>query len=692
MKAYGSIRLFLRWFCCGGVLLSASEVVAGTLSIMARTGPDNTVQSEIGLPSGSSSFDNWTGSGDYALLRTYVPAGHYTFTTRSSSNGNLTTSPTSFDWDGSTTSFFVTFGGWTDPSQWCFKTRVVNDAAYPQGFAMQPTSMGCPQEILYRLQPGEAIDLVYCGPKTALTVYRQSSSFVDWGQGEFVSSTDCDVVRSISQTEPQGWVPESPSTLPKYTNSVPGWVDQDTKSQTNRTIAFGTTTNNPAQDGTLQTGFSSINQRLAVDLSAVNAQLAAHSGKLDKLDTDLNSGFVNVAGKLVDVKTAVNAVKTSVDSAGTTLTSINGGITDLGFDLVGVNSNLARLYAKDLSITNMPDSAAELGILTNVFQAIERGNVVSTNQLDALVRLGLTETNISEGIFRLIPSIDGISNRIAVLVGIQEAQTQFQSNALTALKSLGTVSSNQLDGLLPELRKHTDFLGQIATNTSPGVTNLSDLTNAISARVNAQQSLGLQAANADLTVDSMDKGAFMAQFSGSANLPSAPSPSIYVTTIGGVSVDLNPMHLTEFAQVAAWFRKLVAWFAAFAFAIAAYSIVYQAILSMGSWRQAQASGEAVLGTNVNTGVALVCAGLITVALAGVPAIWSNWWSDQGFSSVFSSAPWMSDVDAISGGVNMINQWIPLASIMTYLTTYFSFYLGAGAAVRFVQTVIRFLVG
>jgi len=170
--------------------------------------------------------------------------------------------------------------------------------------------------------------------------------------------------------------------------------------------------------------------------------------------------------------------------------------------------------------------------------------------------------------------------------------------------------------------------------------------------------------------------------SSAANVP-------WTVTVGGVSVDLNPLNLTGMATMAAWVRLLMTWLVTVSYLMLLAKYADEWVWAAASAQQAKASGQSVLGTNLNTPVALAMAAVITIAVAVIPAFVVSWISPikSGLATSLGSS------DSIVGKcILLMNAFLPLDLMLGNLIGAVSFKL-AGSSVFFgVSTAVRFLVG
>ena len=169
--------------------------------------------------------------------------------------------------------------------------------------------------------------------------------------------------------------------------------------------------------------------------------------------------------------------------------------------------------------------------------------------------------------------------------------------------------------------------------------------------------------------------------------------SVSVPYGSGYTIDLNPFHMGWVVSLAAFVRNLVSWIFAVGLVHRNATLLITAIQSLGSTRQASASGQAILGVNANLATALICAGLITAAMLAVPVYFSDWFNANNLFSVITNNPFHN----VSGGtvansIWMADQFFPLSYMIWCVVTGILFKVNLAPVIWLVQTVTRFLVG
>ena len=152
---------------------------------------------------------------------------------------------------------------------------------------------------------------------------------------------------------------------------------------------------------------------------------------------------------------------------------------------------------------------------------------------------------------------------------------------------------------------------------------------------------------------------------------------------------MNPLSYPSVATFAAWLRNVVIWFSTLLYVMACYSVVHEALLLAPTARQAQ-SASAVPAAS--SGLALVAAPLITVALATIPAVFVAFMSAGGYYSIINGNPLGGGGNVVQMGVSLAAAFLPLETIVTQIVLFLVFKIKLGAVYWFACTVVRFIVG
>lgn len=176
--------------------------------------------------------------------------------------------------------------------------------------------------------------------------------------------------------------------------------------------------------------------------------------------------------------------------------------------------------------------------------------------------------------------------------------------------------------------------------------------------------------------------------------PVVESPGSSLTwsvAAGGWTIELDPFEHPWVNALASLCRHVIAWGSLVGLIYFCSQEVSKGVGVSGTWRQASSAGTSVAGTNVNSASAISMAGLITVALAVLPA------TALTVMTTFSGGWAAGPVPSISNGsiawsVDAMLQFIPLGLVVSDLATGLIFRFTWSGLLWFVQTVIRFLVG
>ena len=169
--------------------------------------------------------------------------------------------------------------------------------------------------------------------------------------------------------------------------------------------------------------------------------------------------------------------------------------------------------------------------------------------------------------------------------------------------------------------------------------------------------------------------------------------TLSVPLIGSsVELDLNPFSRAWVFDLAGLCRRIVTWGVLFTLLWRNTKVTLEAIMATGGFRQATSAGTTVLGTNVNSGLALAMAAAITVAVGVVPSALVTWAGATGHLPTIFSSPFTASTSGIQQALWMANQFLPLALILTAAISAWVYQISLGGLLWVSQTVVRFLVG
>ena len=128
------------------------------------------------------------------------------------------------------------------------------------------------------------------------------------------------------------------------------------------------------------------------------------------------------------------------------------------------------------------------------------------------------------------------------------------------------------------------------------------------------------------------------------------------------------------------------------------SALLSTLQAQGSIRQASASGQSILGNNLNLVTAILMAVLITAVMLAVPIYALGWLSShgvfgQGFITFLAGNPFKSSqANGVGGALYITDQFFPLSFIAFAAVAGIGFKAGMNLNVWLTNTVARHLVG
>jgi hypothetical protein len=189
------------------------------------------------------------------------------------------------------------------------------------------------------------------------------------------------------------------------------------------------------------------------------------------------------------------------------------------------------------------------------------------------------------------------------------------------------------------------------------------------------------------------------EFSGGDAVGSALSGwTISVPYGAGYTIDLNPFHVSWVVALAAFTRFFITWALVALLMMVNTSALLSTLQAQGSIRQASASGQSVLGNNLNLVTAILMAVLITAVMLAVPIYALGWLSShgvfgQGFITFLAGNPFKSSqANGVGGALYITDQFFPLSFIAFAAVAGIGFKAGMNLNVWLTNTVARHLVG
>ncbi|MCO5053683.1 MAG: hypothetical protein M9920_15500 [Verrucomicrobiae bacterium] len=341
-----------------------------------------------------------------------------------------------------------------------------------------------------------------------------------------------------------------------------------------------------------------------------------------------------------------------------------------------------------------------------------------TNQTETAV---LFESNTNAPFGGMGPSGETIvmSNTPSIVFSQQtNSVINFNGTSSTAarddtLKAGFNVLAQQLDAINQKVQENT--MATLRGGTGPGGTGFddagiigavgafhSDNTNLLGQLLGKFEGTNNAAGtNAQAGADAAES--VRAQFDGLADGapsswddPGSALDSSWTITVpaGGQSfqVNLNPFSLGWVSDLAALCRRIVTWGVLFLLVWRNTHITIAAIMATGGFRQATSAGTTVLGTNVNSGLALAMAVAITVAVGVIPVALVTWAGATGHLPTIFSSPFTASTSPILQSLYLANQFFPLALMLTASISAWVYQISLGGLLWVSQAIVRFLVG
>jgi hypothetical protein len=241
----------------------------------------------------------------------------------------------------------------------------------------------------------------------------------------------------------------------------------------------------------------------------------------------------------------------------------------------------------------------------------------------------------------------------------------------------------------------TDVLGTLAgmSNLLAAFTATNSLeTNHIGAESSAGYAAAIEGTN-------LLAGFGVQEFSGGDAVGSALSGwTISIPYGGGYTIDLNPFHQSWVVALAAFTRFFITWALVASLMMVNTSALLSTLQAQGSIRQASASGQSILGNNLNLVTAILMAVLITAVMLAVPIYALGWLSShgvfgQGFITFLAGNPFKSSqANGVGAAIYITDQFFPLSFIAFAAVAGVGFKAGMNLNVWLTNTVSRHLVG
>lgn len=619
--------------------------------------------------------------------------------------------------------FTFTITGSAPQLNWRVDTRTCNQTLFDQVYQVFVGGQlaGTSQPI----KPGDCFEFSYSNPE------KQPIQLVRFSVTPDGNRTNPEYSRSLGVDDPL-WYQDG-SSSPGLNSGIDNPVGVPEANVGQGKIPYDQTADPATEDTLRKVGDAIYDATAQAGRDTVNELRGVH-GKLSAIENEINSGFINVNGKLISVQSALDAINGSVGGLQSSLDGLNATatqskqvldnqyakITSIDGNLETANSRLQEISEGqqsviqklgDLNLTaeglakestlsatkstissegaNTRDSLATLN--TSIIQT--RDAVGSGNQINQDGHLG-TKTSVDQVksvLASVYAAIDGARTEANASASAVQGKLDVGNAFLSNIKDNTTALNQNLNGLGGKL---DTLSGNVRENTQSTADRLDDVIDLLD---HSDFDPGLSGQN---NAGSTAGSAIRNQLDAAANslvVPSIPTAPVspWRVTLGTVpggqswEVDLNPLSYPSVASLAAWLRNVLVWFSTVVYVMACYNVVHQALLIAPAARQTS-SASAVPAAS--SGFALLAAPIITVSLAAIPAVFVAFMSAGGYYSVINANPFGGGDSVIQMGVSLAAAFLPLETIIAQIVLFFVFKIKLGAVYWLACTIVRFIVG
>jgi len=415
--------------------------------------------------------------------------------------------------------------------------------------------------------------------------------------------------------------------------------------------------------------------------ASVGAKVDAASAFLGGKFDGLNASQVSTLIELGYVNVKLDAANTKADAANSWHQSNLGAIQELRDQVVtGVgNINSVASAAAGSAQTAAAAVNANLNAIIPILQSID-SHVVGNGSLIGSLRSDVQQGNSSLGLIAthtgvmadLINQGNGKADLMYSRLGNIEGGVALINSSVQEVKGAVEGLEPHLDGIRDAVNGTTNWLAQI-------LNKIWEPSDAIPG-YDGYRAQGETAANdtgASYTGIAADWTAIDYEPAGAVN-------DVFLISLMGYTVNVNPLANATVAEVAAWLRYLLSVFIAFGVVYFCVMRTVKAVDSVPSWNQSKGVLQKLgpLGKVISWGGGTV-AGLITVAAGrAVPAAFLAWAGSHvdlvalakgnpfaaGWGSTVSAAVWLLDQIApiklaLSAGAICISYAVTLASVV-----------------------------
>ena len=155
------------------------------------------------------------------------------------------------------------------------------------------------------------------------------------------------------------------------------------------------------------------------------------------------------------------------------------------------------------------------------------------------------------------------------------------------------------------------------------------------------------------------------------------------------TIDLNPLHNEKIAAFAPFVRKFFLWLSTLILIWSMVGVIEGYAKALPSARQAQGSTQAVLGSNLSLGAAILCATLITTAIVS----FATWVVGQTnvYYAVLNLGPFQDAPDYIRRSLFLLDAFFPIMEVITHWVGLVAWRWIAMGAYGLASTLIRFFI-
>jgi len=322
------------------------------------------------------------------------------------------------------------------------------------------------------------------------------------------------------------------------------------------------------------------------------------------------------------------------------------------------------------------------GTAKSGFDALYKATVDGFESTKSVLNQGFGSVNSNLYAQRLL-TISGTSTLSNLLTG-HSGQFSGLSNQLHGI-------SNGIAGIISERNSNNIFATR--QNTSNTVELLRDVTNKMAQATNS----GIGSAEA-LSWTTMGTTAAQATKDSFDGYSSTMGPSFdsmptdignWNIVVGGNTIDFNPVTNVHFSGVWDQIHRLLLWIATIGYMAFICREAKVAMFAAAASRQATSAASTPVAS---TGVALIMAGAITVAIGAIPALLFTTLETGALFGIFSSNPFSGASGSVANGLALLNAMIPVGAIMGYAASAVLFHLSLAGVFWVASTIARFLVG